>query len=442
MEQNKRYTLITALSMVVGTVIGSGIFFKADDIVSATGGNALLGILGFLLVGVGTLFGALVISQYAINSKTNGGFVGYAKDALGPKFSFIVGWGTCAIYLPAFIVVLAYVATIYIQVLFGFENTLFLYGSTVGLILLTYFVNIKAPAGAGKVQSTTAMIKVIPLFVIAIFGLFVSNTMDNTSMPAEVVENANFFSSLIGIAFAFDGWIIATSIAGELKNAKKNLPLALLGGIAFVTVIYAIYFFGVTRILPADQIIALGDGHISAVANQILGPIGAKVITMFVIISVYGTLNGMILVSIRLPHALVEEGSMKNVMNIKEVDKNTGLSKNVVYFNLILIAIYVVIQYCVDMGYIFSDLSSAFDISSIPIVMNYIFYIILYVMVTKVVSKPTPFLYFSIIIAVISAGIVLYGGMLANGLLYLAFTIIAIAIGYLFFSNKEHLENN
>lgn len=440
-QENKQYGFITAISMVIGIVIGSGIFFKADDILIATGGSVLLGVLGFLVVGIGVLFGSLVISEYAINNPSEGGLIPFCKDAFGPKIAYFVSWFVITVYFPAIIVILAFVTSLYLDVLLGIDNSTFLYVGTVLVLVFAMVTNVLSKRFGGLVQSTTTALQLIPLFIIGAVGLIFWGDAGSATTVAshDMVGDSSFFTALIAIAFTFDGWIVVTSISNEVKNPKKTLPIALSLGVLLTTIIYILYFIGITNIVSPAEIISLGDGHVDVAAKAIFGNYGSQVITAFVVIAVYGGVNGMILAYLRLPHAIINEGMMKNVLKIDENKTKLGFSKGVIIFDSITIAIMLAIHILATEGIIFGNLDVAFDISTLPITIIYFIYIGLYIRVFKItkregVEKTRLGMY--VFVAILISLIVIYGAMQVNGLIYIIFSLVAMAIG-IPFMNKE-----
>ncbi len=437
------YKFSTALAMVIGIVIGCGIEFKADDVLLALDGNVALGVLGFIIVGIGVLFGALTISEYALQDEEQTGIIGYSKTALGDKFAFIAGWFQLSVYYPACIVVLAMVTGIYLQVLLGIDSSLFLTISTAVFIASSFSMNVFSPNAGGKTQVVVTIIKVIPLILIGLVGtiFFTGNT------PAPAPENINAvatsvapLSALIAIAFAFDGWIASTNIAHEL-DSKKTLSKALVFGTIIITILYVLYFYGITQVVDPQDIMALGDAHTELAAERILGPLGGHIITLFVVISVYGGLNGLTLAYLRLPHNFARSGVIKeSVVGDAEGKSNTG-----VLVCLGFIVFYFMFQQLLDYGIVFSNLSSPFDLSVLPIVINYVFYMILFICVNKIVKNKSTkerayFLTISIIAAVIAV-LVVYGALLVNGIPYLVFSIALTIIGLPFYQKSQKEKN-
>lgn len=426
--EKQNYNFATAISMVIGCVIGSGIFFKADDILVAVNGNVAVGLLGFFIVGIGVLFGALTVSYYAELDKDNEGLIGYARMAVGRKFSYVVGWLMISCYFPTLMVILALITADYIGMLLGIDSQLFITVATFILLVTNMYINLKFPKGAGQIQVYSTVAKLIPLVLIGIIGALFFSSPVETEVASQTLSGGSPMSALIAIAFAFDGWIVATNIANDLEDSKRNLPRALAWGSVAIMVIYSVYFFGLTRILSPADIVSLGDDHIMVASQALVGPIGAKLILVFIIISVYGGFNGMTLAFVRLPEELIEIGLMK----LPTKYKDNSFKYSVMLASVITI-FWFIIEQLIDYGLIFTNLEESFDISSMPIVIIYIVYIVLFLAVNKFVTKLGigKRIYFLIIslIATITSLMIIGGSLEVNGLLYIVISIIIIIIG-------------
>ena len=252
-----KYGLFTAISMVIGQVIGSGIFFKVDDVLFATQGNVLAGLFGFLIVGIIVVFAGISMANYAELLPKEGGILSYVKYRFGDTAAYFVGWMYMSLFYPALTAVLFTVSGIYIAHLLAeflnFEPTN-LHFALIGFmnLVIFFFINIFRPKSSGIFQQMTTVLKVLPLILIASLGilsLFKGEVSEvNTfSQVGSGLQNQSFLllvaASFIPISFAFDGWYIATQISGEIKNSSKNLPKALIIGTFSVMVIYIAYYF-------------------------------------------------------------------------------------------------------------------------------------------------------------------------------------------------------
>lgn len=379
MKKNE-YGLFTAIGMIVGIVIGSGIFFKSDNILVATNGSISLGVIVFCIAAFGIIFGSLTISELASRESKAGGIISYAEYSYNESIACAFGWFHTFLYYPTLIAVVSWVSGIYICMLFGIEGGLALQ-TIIGLviIIILYIINLLSAKLGGYFQNASTVIKVIPLILIAFIGVFFGNPTYINVKDVVHMESASWIAAIAPIAFSFDGWIISTSIGHEIKDSKKNLPKALIMAPLFILLLYVLYFVGISIYVGPEKIMALGDAHVDLVANMIFGAWGAKIILTFVVISILGTVNGLIMGHIRIPYALAIRGMFPNSKKIKQVNKVIDMP---IYSALVAFIISLV---CLGVHYItqkYSLLPNG-DISEISITVNYLLYILLYFKVLK-----------------------------------------------------------
>lgn len=412
--EKKKYGLVTAIAMIVGIVIGSGIFFKSDNILIYTNGSIAKGIAVFSIAAIGIIFGSLTIGVLASKTTTAGGIITYADEYSGRKVACGFGWFLTFIYYPALVSVLAWVAGVYICMLFGIKATseMLLYLSVIN-VAVCFFVNTLSTKFGGYYQNISTFIKIIPLFLMAIAGLVYGDPkliVDETAI--KVGEHSGTWLAALGpVAFSYDGWVVSTSIAHEVKNSKKTLPLALTIGPIFVLVAYLLYFVGMSILIGPEEIMRLGDEHVNSAALKIFGENGAKVILTFIVISVTGTLNGFILGFIRLPYSLALRKMLPFSLEIERVDKKTGISKLSATLAIIISLVWIWLNYFTQK---YNMLPNS-DVSEIPIVASYILYILLYFNVIKLYKKGEVESFAKGIIiptlAIIGSSIIIVGGL-------------------------------
>ena len=160
----KKYGLLTAIAMVVGIVIGCGVFFKAGKVLTLTGGNLPLGILAWAVGGLIMIICAYVFSIMAGRYEKVNGFVDYADAALGPKYGYAVGWFLTAILYPSMAAPISWMAANYTCFLFdASDNTGAVLMLTAFYLVMACAINAFAPILAGKIQVSATVIKLIPL---------------------------------------------------------------------------------------------------------------------------------------------------------------------------------------------------------------------------------------------------------------------------------------
>ena len=305
----KRYGLLTAICMVVGIVIGSGVFFKAQTILQKTGGNMPLGILAWIIGGVIMLTCLLAFSVMAQKFEKVNGIVDYAEATLGKRYAYYVGWFMSTIYYPTLTSVLGWISASYTCSLFNIpSSTGAQLALAVAFLVAGFAVNSLSPKLAGRFQVSATFIKLIPLVLMGVVGLIVGlvngKTIDafKANIVTEgLVNDGGFFAGIAAFAFAYEGWIVATSINGELKNAKRNLPIALIVGAIIIIAVYLLYFLGLTGALSTEDMLKVNAGQVSGSLPQnaftalFKSPAFGTIIMVFVIISCLGTMNGLML---------------------------------------------------------------------------------------------------------------------------------------------------
>lgn len=394
MEQNnqlqKRYGLMTAICMVVGIVIGSGVFFKAQDILRYTEGNILLGILAWAIGGIVLIVCAFNFSTLATRHAKVNGLVDYAEATVGRKYAYMIGWFTSTIYYPAMTSVLAWVSARYTLVLFNPDADI-----TSGLCIalgafylcFIYALNVLSPKLAGKFQVSTTVIKLIPLLIMVVVGtvagLVNGNTVDAFVDASKNLTGGSFSGVLAGVAaaaFAYEGWIIATTVNAELKNAKRNLPIALVVGTLIIVAVYILYFIGLTGGASVDVLIEKGA---TTAFTQLFGNIAGTILNVFVVISCLGTLNGLMLGSTRAFYSIATRDCGPKPDTFAEVDRKTNMPSNASVLALVCCGFWFFYFYAANLTAPVFGLFS-FDSSELPIITIYGMYIPIFVMfITK-----------------------------------------------------------
>ncbi len=381
----KEYNLFTAISMIIGIVIGSGIFFKSDDVLNFTGGNVMLGVIVFIIAGISIIFGSLSVAQIALRTNKVGGVITYMEEVWSTAVGGAFGWFHTAVYYPTLIVIVSWVAGIYTCMLFGINQTLEMQ-CLIGIssVIVFFILNIIAKKLGGYFQISSTIIKLIPLFLIAFLGIFAGDTSNITTQSiVSETSSMGFIAAIVPIAFSFDGWIIATSLSHEIKNGKKALPLALIISPIFIVLIYGLYLMGISALVGPQEVIALGDGHVDVAANLLFGASGAKLILVFIIVSVLGTVNGLIMGAIRLPYSLAKRNLFIHSKQVSKMNEKLDIPLYSAGYAFLISMIWYFVHFFV-MKY---SLLLGSDISEIAIVMNYVCYIGLYVAVIKLYRR-------------------------------------------------------
>ena len=329
MENNKmekRYGLSTAFAMVVGIVIGSGVFIKGGKVLNLTGGNLMQGLAVVGVVGIICIICSLVFAELGARYEKVNGVVDYAEVALGPKYAYAVGWFMEFIYTPALCAMLAWFSAMMFLQLFGvsaidFSTAQFspyAIGVGAGFLMFGYGINILSPKLAGKLQVGMTVIKLIPLLLMGIVGTIAGlvngaslNVINFVNTAEYVPVPGGFFKAIVGFAFAYEGWILATSINAELKDSKKNLPIALTVGSVFIVIVYMLYIFSMSSVGDVATVTGtwpFGETLPRIAFSNLFGNVVGTVVYVFITISCLGTMNGLIMSSCRGMYAISARG--------------------------------------------------------------------------------------------------------------------------------------
>lgn len=445
-ELKKKYGLLTAICMVVGIVVGSGVFFKAEAILNHTGGDLKLGILAWIIGGVIMIICAYTFAIMATKYEKVNGVVDYADAMIGEKYGYVIGWFLSTIYYPTLTMALAWLSARYTLVLiFGAEADItggLCFALTALYLIGSFALNSLSPILSGKFQVSTTFIKLVPLLLMAvagtIYGLTKGHTVENfTTVVNEIPTSSAIFKAVCATCFAYEGWIIATSINAEIKDAKRNLPKALIIGSFIIVAIYVLYYVGLAGAVPNAEMMANGQAGAKNAFATVFGNIMGTGIFVFVIISCLGTLNGLMLGCSRGIYSLASRGRGPAPHVFSMVDKHTNMPTNSSVMGLLLCGAWLFFFYCSQLS-TFSDKLGmfAFDPTELPIVTIYPFYIPIFF--KMMLSKDfkgfkrfgVPVLAIAGSIFMVIAAIQAHGKMIPGYLLIFA-VVMAIGIGYM-----------
>jgi APA family basic amino acid/polyamine antiporter len=309
-----------ATAVVVGTIIGSGIFLVPAEMMQAVG-SAYLVYLAWLVGGLLSFFGALTYAELGAMRPQAGGEYVYVRDAYGPLAGFLYAWTWFIIAKPASI---ATVTTGIVRILgtfsaLSFFSTPFVirplpitYGQLVAisatiLISLLNYIGIRR---AGEFQLIFTVLKIaIILGIVAIGFSFVGGTWSNFAGSYAGAKGgiAGFMAALVAALWAYDGWNDLNMVAGEVRNPERSIPVALIAGVAIVGILYILVNAAVQYVLPASAI-ASSPRPASDAIGLALGPIGASVVSAAMAFSMLVTLNGTTMSGARVPFAVARDG--------------------------------------------------------------------------------------------------------------------------------------
>jgi APA family basic amino acid/polyamine antiporter len=312
MKQNqlkREITLFGAFSTVMGTVIGAGVFFKTASVVSHAQSPSLT-IFAWALGGILTICAGLTSAELATAIPKTGGAVKYIEYIYGKLPGFLLGWAQSVVYFPANIAALSIIfATQFIHLFHLSTAVLFPIALITGFSIT--MINLLGTRLAANLQSFTLVMKLVPIALIVFVGLFMPANVEISLFPVKAGENTGFVEalsgSLLATMFAYDGWLGVGAVAGEMKRPEKDLPKAIVFGLTFIMLVYVLINTVFLKTLPVEQI----AGNLNAASDAstlIFGSVGGKLVTIGILVSVYGALNGYTMTGIRVPYSLAIEG--------------------------------------------------------------------------------------------------------------------------------------
>jgi basic amino acid/polyamine antiporter, APA family len=309
-----------ATAIVVGTIIGSGIFLVPAEMMQAVG-SARLVYLAWLVGGILSYAGALTYAELGAMKPQAGGEYVYVRDGYGPLAGFLYAWTTFLISKPASI---ATVTTGLVRILgtfsvFSFFGRELLSGPltiTSGqlvavlaavLIAILNYIGVKK---AGEFQLVFTLLKVAMILAIVVIGFsYASGSWSHFAGGYEGAKGgmAGFMAALVAALWAYDGWNDLNQVAGEIREPEKSIPVALIVGVATVGGLYILVNAAVQFVLPATSI-AVSARPASDAAGLVLGHMGAAIVSAGMALSMLVTLNGTSMSGARVPFAVARDG--------------------------------------------------------------------------------------------------------------------------------------
>ena len=446
-ELKKKYGLVTAICLVAGIVIGSGVFFKATSVFKNNGGDMLKSIMTVFVVGILMTTCAYTFSILAGKYSKVNGLVDYAEGECGIGLAYAVGWFMSAIYYPVIGSTLAWVSANYTCSLVGIDNANARLLLAAGFLVLSFVLNAVAPKISGKFQVSTTAIKLVPLVIMAVvgtvLGLINGQTLENlTADTAVVVEGSgSFFGAVVAFAFAYEGWIIATSINAELHDSKRNLPKALVIGTLIVITVYVTYFIGIASVLSTEEIIAAGDNLPKLAFSKLFGnEIFGTIAYVFIIISCLGTMNGIVMGTCRGFYSLAVRNQGPAPKVISKIHDKSNIPTVSALIGLVISLLWM-LQW--EFGLIRKQLPAfiSFENDELPIITLYAFYIPIFInmMIKSKELHPVKRFVFPILSIMASLFMIFcaFYAYAVDAFYYLIIFTVVMLIGMMFYRDKK-----
>lgn len=322
----------TAILLVAGNIIGTGVFKKIVPM-AATGLSENEILLAWIVAGIVALTGAFTISGLAKLTTKSGGLYEYMRLAFGKFSGFILGWSGFSIGLSGALAAVAFIFAQSVNALIPLANPLqqwsdisignFIYPfkssgikilaiATIGVLTWSNYRGVK---NASVLNNILTSLKIIGILVLIVLGLLFTSSETASVTPAinphlkEAGTLTAFFAAVLSAFWAYDGFTNITYIAGEVKNPKRNVPIAIISGVCLVIILYVLINHSYMKAVPIQQLGKLGDNQIAAsyIAGNILGNTGTTFISLLIMLSSLGTLNVLVLFYARLYYRMAHE---------------------------------------------------------------------------------------------------------------------------------------
>ncbi|WP_183564017.1 APC family permease [Mucilaginibacter sp. SP1R1] len=325
--------LPTGILLVAGIMIGSGVFKKIVPMSQALHSETYI-LMAWIIAGIITMFGAFTYAGLATMTTQTGGVYEYLRLIYGNFIAFTFGWTIFTIIGSGAIAALSFVFAQSVNTLiplpdplsaykdigighaiFPFTNSGIKLLAVFTIILLTW-VNYRGVNKAGILNNIVTTAKILGIVLLIISGLSYTTPATVaaiTTAATPEVKGAALFSGLFGAMlsalWAYDGWANITFVTGEIKNPKRNIPLAIIGGVGIAMTLYVLLNYAYMKVLPVSELAQLGSNKIAAaeVAGILMGKTGALTIALLIMVSTFGALNACIISYPRVYFRMAQE---------------------------------------------------------------------------------------------------------------------------------------
>jgi amino acid transporter len=311
----RRIGLWSAISVVVGSTIGSGIFRTPAGIADRVPGSFPL-LMIWVLGGVVALCGALTLAEVAAEIPATGGFYAFLREGWGRLPAFLFGWSQLTIVRAAALGAIAITFAEYFLRVLGYNPTIAPYNQyahylAAVAIALTAIFNIVGVRWGTTVTNLTTIAKFGGLVFIVLLALIIGLPQTGghftPAMPVQPIAASAYGLALVSVLWAYDGWGDLSYVAGEVANPEKNLPRALVGGTLAVITIYLLANVAYLSVLSIDEM-RTSKLVAADVAERLMGRPGVVLVSTTVMLSTFGTLGAVLLTSPRILFAMADDG--------------------------------------------------------------------------------------------------------------------------------------
>jgi len=302
----RKLGLVDASAIVVGTVIGSGIFIVPGAIARNLPSTWII-LSVWLAAGVVSFFGALAFAELGAMMPSTGGQYVYLRESYGPFWAFLFGWVLFLVIRTGSTATLAVGFSLYLSYLFPLSPLLGKLAAAALIALLTW-VNYRGVESGALVQNIFTFLKVLGLLLLALIAFLGPQAAAFQSAPAmDEFSWGQLGVAMMACLWAFNGWFAISLVAGEVKSPGRNLPRSLALGLAVIIAIYLLANLAYMKVLPLSEIAAT-DRVAAVMAERAIGPLGGTFVALTILLSIVGATNGGIMTAPRVYFAQARDG--------------------------------------------------------------------------------------------------------------------------------------
>ena len=316
-EFKREIGVFGGVSIIGGIMIGSGIFYLGSYVLQRTNYNIGLALLAWILGGIISLFAGLCYAELGAAMPKAGGRTVYLTEAYHPCVGFLAGFCDWLIGGPGSVAALAIALPTALKPVTGINDAGIKVFAIVLIIGLTVY-NCYGVKLASILQNISMVAKLIPILLIMVVALFCGKVTPDISIGQQIATSGTTGTismvafAIVASLWAYEGWTNLNSVAEEVKNPKKDLPLAIIIAIGGITILYTLFNYAIYRVLPYETVVSMieqGDFYLGTeVAKLIFGNVGSILVTTAMVIAMFGSINGLILAQPRTYYAMAVEG--------------------------------------------------------------------------------------------------------------------------------------